>query len=95
VLADGKTEWGPGNAARDVNLYRSSAGVLRTDQSLHVTQNLRMNTTSVGGGVGVIGVANATTVPGSNPTGGGVLYASGGALFWRGSSGTVTQIAPA
>ena len=95
VLADGKTEWGPGNAARDVNLYRSSAGVLRTDQSLHVTQNLRMNTTSVGGGVGVVGLANAATVPGSNPTGGGVLYANGGALFWRGSSGTVTQIAPA
>ncbi|CAL9665083.1 hypothetical protein SUDANB1_07170 [Streptomyces sp. enrichment culture] len=95
VLADGKTEWGPGNAARDVNLYRSSAGVLRTDQSLHVTQNLRMNTTSVGGGVGVIGLANAGTAPGSNPTGGGVLYAEGGALKWRGSSGTVTTIAPA
>ena len=52
-------------------------------------------TTSVGGGVGVVGLANAATVPGSNPTGGGVLYANGGALFWRGSSGTVTQIAPA
>ncbi|MFJ2961186.1 hypothetical protein ACIPIC_02615 [Streptomyces collinus] len=88
VLADGKTEWGPGNAARDVNLYRSSAGVLRTDQSLHVTQNLRMNTTSVGGGVGVIGLANATTPPGSNPTGGVVMYVSNGRLKIRQPDGT-------
>jgi hypothetical protein len=78
-----------------VNLYRSSAGVLRTDQSLHVAQNLRMNTTSVGGGVGVIGLANAATVPTGSPTGGGVLFARNGALFWRGSSGTETQIAVA
>jgi hypothetical protein len=95
VFTDGKTEWGPGNTARDVNLYRSSAGVLRTDQSLHVAQNLRMNTTSVGGGVGVIGLANATTAPTGSPTGGGVLFARNGALFWRGSSGTETQIAVA
>lgn len=31
VLADGKMEWGPGNGAADTNLYRSAAGVLRTD----------------------------------------------------------------
>jgi hypothetical protein len=50
---------------------------------------------SFGSGSGVIGIANATTVPTSNPTGGGVLYAEGGALKWRGSSGTVTTIAVA
>lgn len=50
---------------------------------------------SWGGGAGVLGITNATTVPTTNPTGGGILYASGGALYWRGSSGTVTQIAPA
>jgi Hyaluronidase protein (HylP) len=49
----------------------------------------------VGGGSGVIGIANAGTVPTSNPSGGGVLYAEGGALKWRGSNGTVTVIAPA
>jgi hypothetical protein len=49
----------------------------------------------VGGGSGVVGIANAGTVPTTNPTGGGVLYAEGGALKWRGSSGTVTTIAPA
>ena len=48
-----------------------------------------------GSGVGVIGIANAATVPSSNPSGGGVLYVEGGALKYRGSSGTVTTIAPA
>ncbi len=52
-------------------------------------------TTSYGGGNAVIGITNATTVPSTNPTGGGVLYAEGGALKWRGSSGTVTTIANA
>src|SRR5574341_1206328 len=52
-------------------------------------------TGSFGGGDGVIGIANATTAPNANPTGGGVLYASAGALVWRGSGGTVTTIAPA
>jgi hypothetical protein len=39
-------------------------------------------------------LANAT-VPTANPTGGGVLYVEGGALKYRGSSGTVTTIANA
>lgn len=48
-----------------------------------------------GGGNGVIGIANATTVPSSNPSGGGILYAEAGALKWRGSGGTVTTLAAA
>ena len=52
-------------------------------------------TTQFGSGVKVIGIANATTVPTTNPTGGGVLYVEAGALKYRGSSGTVTTIAPA
>jgi hypothetical protein len=52
-------------------------------------------TTSVGGGSGVIGIANAGTVPSTNPSGGGILYVEGGALKFRGSSGTVTTIAAA
>ena len=50
---------------------------------------------SLGGGTGVIGITNATTVPTTNPTGGGILYVENGALKYRGSSGTVTVIAPA
>lgn len=52
-------------------------------------------TTQFGSGERVIGIANATTVPTTNPTGGGVLYVEAGALKYRGSSGTVTTIAPA
>jgi hypothetical protein len=53
------------------------------------------NTGSYGGGIGVVFIANSTTTPTSNPSGGGILYASGGALYWLGSSGTSTKIANA
>lgn len=39
-------------------------------------------------------IANGTA-PTANPSGGGVLYVEAGALKYRGSSGTVTTIAPA
>jgi hypothetical protein len=34
VYADGKNEWGDGTNPRDTNLYRSAAGVLKTDTAL-------------------------------------------------------------
>ncbi len=52
-------------------------------------------TLQFGGGSRVIGIANAATLPSTNPTGGGILYAEAGALKWRGSAGTVTTIAAA
>jgi hypothetical protein len=45
--------------------------------------------TDFGGGSGVIGLQNAVTVPTSNPTGGGILYAEGGDLKWRKPDGTI------
>jgi hypothetical protein len=48
---------------------------------------------SYGGGAGVIGIRNATTVPTSNPTSGGVVYVEAGALKYRGPNGTVTTLA--
>jgi hypothetical protein len=48
-----------------------------------------------GGGSGCVGITNTTTVPTTDPSGGGVLYCEGGALKFRGSSGSVTTIAPA
>lgn len=50
---------------------------------------------SYGGGVGVIGIANATTAPGTNPTGGGVLFVNAGALQYRGTSGVSQNIVSA
>jgi len=40
-------------------------------------------------------IYNTPIVPSSNPTSSGYIYVSGGALKYRGSSGTVTDIAPA
>lgn len=52
-------------------------------------------TAAFGGGSGVIGIANCTTPPSTTPSGGGVFYVDSGALKYKGSSGTVTTIAPA
>jgi hypothetical protein len=57
--------------------------------------NVGFRGTSFGSGAGVQFIANATTVPTTNPSGGGILYTDAGALKYRGSSGTVTVIAVA
>lgn len=57
--------------------------------------NLGLGGGSYGGGSLCFYIANATTVPTSNPSGGGILYCQGGALKYRGSSGTITTIANA
>lgn len=50
---------------------------------------------SYGGGLGVVYLRDATTIPTSNPSGGGLLYIEAGALKYRGPSGTVTTVAAA
>lgn len=58
--------------------------------------NIGLRTKSqFGGGKGVIGIANAKEAPSLNPAEGGVLFVEDGALKYRGSNGTVTEIAPA
>ena len=57
---------------------------------------MQLGSTSIsfgGGHGGVIGLTDATTVPTSNPAGGGVLYSSSGAGTWRGSGGAVVAFA--
>ncbi len=49
----------------------------------------------LGKGEGVIAINNRKTKPTENHPSGGQLYVEGGALFWRGSSGSVTEIAKA
>lgn len=51
--------------------------------------------TTVGGMVKGMFIANTSTAPSANPSAGGFLYVDNGALKYRGSSGTVTTIAPA
>jgi hypothetical protein len=57
--------------------------------------NVGINLKTMGGGEGVIAIGDATTVPDSNPTGGGILYVESGALKYRGSSGTITVLGAA
>lgn len=57
--------------------------------------NIGFNGSSFGSGTLVIFIANATVVPTTNPTGGGILYVDSGALKYRGSSGTVTTLGAA
>ncbi len=77
---------------------RNDAGTSTGD--ILTMQNTLLNVgiagmTSFGGGSKVFGIPDAATAPTTNPAAGGVLYSVAGALTWRGSSGTVTTIAPA
>jgi hypothetical protein len=62
MLATGQVEIGSGSAARDVNLYRSAANVLRTDDSLVVGAALTVTTglTHSGTTLGVLGTTATT-----------------------------------
>jgi parallel beta-helix repeat protein len=76
----------------------SSTGQLVSLETIYAAgPSLQVGGTSstTGGGSGVVGITNAGAVPTTTPVGGGVLYAEGGALKWKGSNGTVTVIAPA
>jgi hypothetical protein len=72
-----------------------SFGVTATEVATAAGHQFVSNSPAFGGGVGVIGITNAGTAPSSNPASGGILYATGGAGTWRGSSGTVTTFGPA
>lgn|GEM_PF-1588343 len=99
--ANGTVEWGDGTNTRDVTLSRSSAGNLAlapggsaTTAGLGINGSVQVGKTSLdlGSGVGVLGIANATTAPTTNPSNGGILYASSGLPVWRDSSGTTYNL---
>lgn len=50
---------------------------------------------SWGTGQYMLGIKNTPTPPSTSPSGGGLIYVQSGALKFKGSSGTVTTIAPA
>jgi hypothetical protein len=100
AVASGGGSYVGGSVADDGILYGSGGLVLGAGSTGYVfvrsNGNIGLGTgTQFGSGVGVIAIANRGTAPTTNPTGGGLLYGESGALKWRGSSGTVTTIAPA
>ena len=84
------------NRVRTYQAFRLRDETAGTDRFyMDGSGNFGLNGLSAGGGVFVCFIANATTLPTTNPSGGGILYVDSGALKYRGSSGTVTTIAPA
>jgi len=87
---------GQAAGAQETNSYRMYIDVTNTTTPLIYGEfdddNIGINGVDMAGGEGVIFIANATTAPTGTPTGGGVLYVEGGALKYKGSSGTVTTL---
>jgi hypothetical protein len=89
VDSNGKHLWGSGSATGDTDLYRSSAGILSTDETFTATTGLQVGsaTTAFAGGTGVIGITNASVAPTTAPSGGAVAYAKSGFMKFRGTDG--------
>jgi len=81
------------NASKTIHIGRS--GGVRAPLRVSNNVGIGASADSFGGGVGVVFLANATTAPSTNPTAGGVLYCEAGKLMYRGSSGTVKELATA
>lgn len=101
LFAIGNTNTWLINAAGDLtcwidNTYNIGGNGSTRPQDVNIGRNLVLGMSqSLGGGAKVINIGNCTTAPTTNPTGGGILYVEAGALKYRGTSGTVTTIAPA
>jgi hypothetical protein len=89
--------WDGTAANQNVNMVLRAIRDGTLTDTLYLTSKgtLGINSNSYGSGVGVVALANATTNPSTNPSGGGVIYVDAGALKYRGSSGTVTTLAVA
>lgn len=84
-----------GLATGGFEFFASNASYNTTRLKVQNDGNIGVNTTSFGtSAAGVISIANGTA-PTTSPAGVGQLYVEGGALKFRGSSGTVTTIANA
>lgn len=74
------------NASDQIELGSNTTTDVVADRSVGVGGS------SFGNGTKVLFIANAGTVPSASPAGGGILYVEGGALKYRGSSGTITTL---
>lgn len=93
---------GAASQSADLAEFQNSAGTVLANVKangevrgvdLKAEGNVRIRTGGNGGGLGVIAMANASTVPTSSVPSGGVIYVEAGALKYRGAAGTVTTIA--
>jgi hypothetical protein len=89
LLGSGAMETGPGSAARDFFNGRAAVGVGYASPTLLVG-----STTALGdNGVGELQLANATTTPTTNPTGGVVHYgANGTSTLQRDTAGHLSNL---
>lgn len=76
-------------------LIQTTDAVSRIGISAGGNVNLSTVISDPASAAGVILIGNTAAEPSANPSGGGALWCNGGALKYRGSSGTVTTIAPA
>ncbi len=88
LTMDGTQGWGPGSATRDTFLQRAAAGVLATTKNLLIGSGTALGDN----GVGELQLANVTTTPTTNPTGGALLYATGGQAALRNPQGLVGRV---
>lgn len=88
-----RIDFGGGTSSGDIFVFYTSGAIprFRINNSGQVLGDANA-APSFGGGAGVIFIGSATTVPTTNPTGGGVLYVEAGALKYRGSSGIGVQL---
>ena len=94
TLSIGTEKGSGGGTARVMQLITDGTARAVFEATTYNT-TLLANAGSYGSGSGVLFLGNATTVPTTNPTGGGILYVEAGALKYRGSSGTVTTLGAA
>lgn len=84
-----------GTTTQTISFYHGTTRTLQMSGSvLQILNNasLSMGTASLGGGVGVFFMANANTIPNTNPTGGIIIYSEGDTLKYRTPGGAVRTI---
>jgi hypothetical protein len=91
VDTGGDVKWGPGSTDTDVDLGRNAAGVLQVGGGTLNSPNVKLAIS--GATESMLFIANGAAP--ATPVGGGVLYVTAGALFYKGSSGTVTPLGSA
>ena len=72
------------------NIFATQAGTVLTMDN---DGNIGIGTPDAGDGAGVVAIAEAQQPPVHNSRDGGILFVEGGALKYRGPSGTVTTLA--